>query len=164
MSFLEDYRSLQSWLRLTVRPGEKLGPSVEPGESFLMCFRVTNTAPSGPLCSVPPVNFRNPRLILAETERARPVGSGTLWLDLPEPYLRPGESTFLDVELIATRRLLGPIDFAGQLTNAVSAWITADLDLDALFKIWTTAQGPLVPTAPDPLGVAPSGLLPIEPA
>jgi len=130
--------ALRAWLRPTLRLVSPPDDVLEPGDELRVRVGVTNTAPAGPTTRVPPVCYRNARLVVRETASATPLKGPVLWIDLPEPYLRPGESSAVEVELVARARMSARFDFLGGLEEVCDVHATADLDQDAFFQIWSS--------------------------
>lgn len=134
-SRIDLHRELRRHLRLSLRLASKIGNDLETGEEFRVRMTVANTAPDvAPDAAC--IHFRNARIVVCQSPHARPVRGATLWLDLPESYLRPGDASSVEVDLVARQPLAGLFDFVGGLERVVAAWATADLDLDAFFKLW----------------------------
>lgn len=133
---LDDVRDA---LRLTLRLVSKEGEQIGLGEEFRVRLTVMNEAPA-PSLGVPRVAFRNTRVVVMESAAARPMVASSLWLDLPEPYLVPGESSAVEVAFVARRVISGLSDFVGGLDEVIEAFVTADLDQDAFFQIWAKSD------------------------
>jgi len=128
---------LRSSLRLTLRVVSKEGERIDVGDEFEVRLTVANQAPT-PSLDTPRVAFRNTRVVVTESAAARPVLAPSLCLDLPEPYLLPGDSTSVDVAFVARQTIFGLADLVGGLDRVIDALVTADLDQDAFFQIWAT--------------------------
>jgi hypothetical protein len=126
-------------LRLTLRLVSKEGERIDVGDEFRVRLTVVNEAPA-PGLGTPRVAFRNTRVVVTESQAARPVLAPSLWLDLPEPYLVPGESSAVEVAFVARRTICSLTDFVGGLDDVVEAFVTADLDQDAFFQVWARSE------------------------
>jgi len=133
------FADLKESLRLTLRVVSKDGERIDVGDEFRVRLTVANAAPT-PRLGTPRVAFRNARVVVTESQAARPVLAPSLWLDLPEPYLVPGESSAVEVAFVARRTICGLTDFVGGLDEVVEAFVTADLDQDAFFQIWARSE------------------------
>jgi hypothetical protein len=137
MDEVQLYHELQRHLRLTTRVISKIGDMLVPDDELRVRFSVMNTAPIRKGPRDPKIHFCNTRLIVEQTRWARPVSAPCVWIDLPETYLRPGESTHVDLDLVALDTLSGLFDFIGGLEDVISAWVSADLDQDVFFRMWS---------------------------
>lgn len=124
---------------MTLRLVGKEGERIDVGDEFRVRLTVANQAPT-PCVGRPRVAFRNTRVVVTESQAARPVLAPSLWLDLPEPYLAPGEASAVEVAFVARRTICGLSDFVGGLEQVVEAFVTADLDQDAFFRVWARSE------------------------
>ncbi|MEQ6124043.1 hypothetical protein AAON49_07590 [Pseudotenacibaculum sp. MALMAid0570] len=128
------YDNIQSYLRLASRITSREGDNINVGERFTIRFTGSNSAYATNLVGKPNIIFNNTRVYVQGTEFARPVG-GNGWHNLSDTALRPGESSFIDVEFEAIDDLDFWSDIFG-VEHVAKAWILADLDQNEFFKIW----------------------------
>ena len=128
------YDNIRSYLRLTTRVVSKVGDHINVGENFTLRFTGSNSAYAANLVGKPRIVFDNTRIFIEGTDYARPV-DGSMWHNLPDGEIFPGESSFVDVEFEATNDL-GWWDDIWNSEHVAKAWILGDLDQDRFFKIW----------------------------
>lgn len=127
MSAIDLYESFQSYLGIKYRVESKVGNQINVGENFTIRILVVNTAPTE--MDKPRIAFKNIKTMVSKTDYAKPKDSDIVHLNLPlAKLLRPGESSYVDVELTATGNM------AGQ-EKVAKVSLYADIDQDFFFGI-----------------------------
>jgi hypothetical protein len=135
-------QELSQYLHLTNKVILKQGGNINVGENFMVRFTLTNSAPPPTYMGQPRIRFKAPYLQLLKTEYARPVmpdGSAVDgWgHDFPDTMLDSGESTALEVPMLATADIVGWTDFFLR-ERIATAWVSAKLDTDEYFLLTNT--------------------------
>jgi hypothetical protein len=129
------YSNLQSYLRVVARVVDRRGENINVDEHFTIRVTGSNTAYSANLVNSPSIVFDRPRVFVQGTQYTDVVG-GDRWFALPDAELFPGESSSVDVELVATSEIADWWADLFQAERIANIWIQGNLDQDRFFEIW----------------------------
>lgn len=129
------YDNLRSYLRVTARVIAKAGNDINVDEEFTIRVTGSNTAYPANLVGKPRIIFDRSRVYVEGTQYTNVVG-GDRWFDLPDPEIFPGESSSVDVRLVATSEISNWFIDLFRQERIANVWIRADLDQDRFFEMW----------------------------
>lgn len=136
---------IANYLHLSKRISLQEGERINVGERFTVRFTLTNTAPPPTTVEHRRVRFKRPYLQVAKTPYARPCmpPDGTpidmVGNNFPANVIDPGESTSMEVEMLATANMLGITDLFLEEWIA-EAYVSAHLDADEYFRVMRAYQ------------------------
>jgi hypothetical protein len=127
------YSSLRGYLRVSATVTHKAGTSINVGEKFTLRVSGTNMA------SIPQIVFLNPRVFVTRTQYARPVEDGTVNMALTDTVLRPGESSSVDITMLAVSEIPDWWEDLFSREKVAGLTIYASLDQDRFFRVWNSS-------------------------